>query len=135
MGSNGECTDENGYYWVAVGPKVLYPDFPNTSTPGGEPNRPIYGEGTIDVEVTRNGNSYYIRCVVGDIKGHTWSNGYIQTWKGYPDGELWEDAPEEYEGVVPVEFIIDKNLNYSAYQQHLISLGNYCIKSIAFYHN
>ena len=34
---------------------------------------------TIDAVLRKNNNLYYIRCLVGDVKGHTWNNGVIQT--------------------------------------------------------
>ncbi|MEG2929722.1 MAG: hypothetical protein RR846_09285 [Oscillospiraceae bacterium] len=72
--------DTKGYHYVAVGPNVVFDNYPASGTPGEE----MYGKGTVDAVLKdENNNIYYIHCVVGDIKAHTWNNGVIQSWYKY----------------------------------------------------
>ena len=68
------------YYYVAVGPKVIKKEYyPDNGTPGND----MYNVCTIDAVLSKDNNLYYIRCLVGDVKGHTWNNGVIQTHYRY----------------------------------------------------
>ncbi len=84
VGGCGELVDKDGRYWVAVGPKVINPNFPN--------NKTIYAEdmkyGTlIDVIIEdETGRIYYIYAIVGDAKAHTYPNGIYQTGYAFPNG-------------------------------------------------
>lgn len=136
-GAHGEYVNENGYYWIGVGPKVLYKDYPDDGEPGNDGNNYlVYDQGTIDIVVEKNNIKYYIRGVVGDIKAHTWTNGIFQTWRVYPSGEL-SSVGGNYHGVVVCEFIIDNsiigNLNDSNYAKGYHSLGDYAIDRTIFY--
>ena len=79
----GAYEDGDGNYWVAVGPKVPFKDYeygdsdPNLNTK-------FYNVGKLDAVVSDSiGNWYYIPCVIGDIKGHSYHNGIVQTWWSY----------------------------------------------------
>lgn len=123
IGSCGEYTDENGRYWMAVGPNVV-----NPSHTGGQAITPteMYGTGVLDIVVKdSSGKKYYIPAVVGDAKAHTWNNGVIQTYKAYPNGNF-ASAGMNYNGTVTAEFI--GNL-----KGKLSGLEKYSIDSIVFY--
>jgi len=99
IGSQGELTNEEGRYWVAVGPKVMNPNHKESDPVVTENMK--YGK-TLDVVVMdKNKNEYYIPCIVGDIKAHTYPNGIYQTGYGYP-GE--EDYPMNNDGSI-IEFM------------------------------
>lgn len=123
-GKHGVLLDEHGNYWVAVGPNVVNPSHSEDKEP-----TPIemYGRGKLDFVVKdSNGTKYYIPGVVGDAKNHTWSNGIIQTYKAYPDGEF-ESGGGNFNGTVCAEFIGLTSKDY------LAGLGKYEIDSIVFY--
>ena len=123
IGSCGEYTDENGRYWMAVGPNVVNPNHQPNETPTA---LEMYGTGVLDVVVKdSSGKKYYIPAVVGDTKYHTWSNGVIQTFKSYPNGDL-ASCGGNYNGTVAAEFI--GNL-----KGKLSGLGQYSLDSIIFY--
>lgn len=123
VGPNGEYTDENGNYWMAVGPKVPYPAQSSGATVVAEN---MYGYGKLDVVVKdSSGTRYYIPGVIGDIKNHTWSNGVIQTFKAYPNG-AFTSAGRNFNGTVCAEFI--GNL-----KDKFTGLGNYSVEKIIFY--
>lgn len=123
VGSEGEYTDSNGNYWMAVGPNVVNPNHqPSDVISPSE----MYAKGKLDVVVKdSSGIRYYIPGVVGDAKGHTWSNGVIQTFKSYPGGDL-ESAQGNFNGVVCAEFI-------GALSGKLNGLGDFSIDKIIFY--
>ena len=133
----GVLVDDSGRYWVAVGPAVIFEEYPPNGSPGDE----MYGNGTLDVVILDiNKVPYYVRCVVGGIKAHTWDNGKIQTWKayegnGFTKGELYS-AGGNYYGVSCVEFRTEGStigdLNYSKKKK---TLGKYEIDKIIFYDN
>ncbi len=127
------------YYWIAVGPKVIYDDYPDTGNPGqdtlcdenGQLKYPFYGEGTIDALLKDDeGNLLYLRCIPGDVKAHTWNNGIIQSWHVYPsDGNPDIDdsiVGNSYNGKVCVEFL--GSVNYSG-------LNALSINKLFFYNN
>ena len=124
-GSKGEYTDENGNYWMAVGPNVVNPSHQsNTDITDVE----MYGKGKLDVVVKdASGVKYYIPAVVGDAKAHTWSNGIIQTYKSFPNGTL-ALAGANFNGLVCAEFI-------GALANQFTGFGNYSIDKIIFYAN
>ncbi len=123
VGNFGEYTDENGRYWMAVGPKVIIPNFPD--------NRPTWaqylaGKGVLDVVVKDScGNKYYIPGIVGDIKNHTWNNGVIQTYKKYPNG-IYDSLGSNFNQTCAAEFI-------GALGGKMGDLDSYSIDSIRFY--
>lgn len=78
MSNNGYMDDE-GRYWVAVGPNVMNPDYSNTSKVTDKDM--MYGT-KIDIHVVEqhdNNKHYYIPAVVGDVKNHTHPDGLYQT--------------------------------------------------------
>ena len=132
-GSKGQYTNENGRYWMAVGPKVVNPNFPSNKMPYPQD---MYAKGVLDVVVkNRYGTKYYIPAVVGDVKGHTWDKGVIQTWKKYPNGtydsaKKYDSRIKSYNGTVAAEFI--GNFDQNTWSN---GLGDYSIDSIIFYPN
>ena len=147
--ANYAIADKMGdtYYWVAVGPRVINPNFPPNRVPMGKDNEyPMFGQGTLDAVLNKNGIEYYLRCVVGDIKAHTWNNGIIQTDYSYelsninlPPEELKSHKHSKYNvqsvdgnewnGQSCIEFIIKPNENPEGI------LKMYAIKEILFYDN
>ena len=124
VGSQGQYTNEDGRYWMAVGPKVVNPNHGSNQMP-----YPVdmFGKGVLDIVVKNSsGQKYYIPAVVGDVKGHTWDNGVIQTWKSYPNG-AYTSAQSNYNGTVAAEFIGAFGSGWSS------GLGQYEIDSIIFY--
>lgn len=83
-GKKKELYDNNGRYWVAVGPKVMNPDHKETKACSAAEMK--YGTFLDAVIKDDEGNRYYVPCVVGDCKAHTYPNGIYQTGKGYPNG-------------------------------------------------
>lgn len=123
VGPNGEYTDENGNYWMAVGPKVPYPNQSNNAQIVAEN---MYGHGKLDVVVKNSsGTRFYIPGVIGDIKAHTWANGVIQTFKAYPNGAL-SSAGSNFNGTVCAEFI-------GSLAKKFAGLDNYSVEKIIFY--
>lgn len=98
-GEKGELIDSEGRYWVAVGPKVMNSNHKdNEICTADEMN---YGT-KIDVVICdTEGIQYYIPCVVGDCKAHTYPNGIYQTGNAFPNGE--DSHPENNDGSV-IEF-------------------------------
>lgn len=126
INTSGACyTDENGNYWMAVGPNVVNPN--HTSTQSITPQE-MYGLGKLDVVVKDEyNNRYYIPAVVGDAKAHTWSNGIVQTFKSYPNG-AYTSAGSNYNGMVCAEFI-------GPLANKLSTLKEFSIDKIIFYPN
>lgn len=83
-GKKKELYDNNGRYWVAVGPKVMNPGHKETKACSAAEMK--YGTFLDAVIKDDEGNRYYVPCVVGDCKAHTYPNGIYQTGKGYPNG-------------------------------------------------
>lgn len=70
--------DDEGRYWVAVGPNVMNPNYKNTSTVTY--NDMKFGT-KLDIHVVgqHDGIDYYIPAVVGDVKNNTYPDGLYQT--------------------------------------------------------
>ena len=115
---------------------------------GKDNEYPMFGQGTLDAVLNKNGIEYYLRCVVGDIKAHTWNNGIIQTYYSYAlDPDVPHLPPEElkahehhtfdpkdldgneWNGQSCIEFIGNSNKNLEGI------LKMYAIKEILFYDN
>ncbi|MBQ2887009.1 MAG: RICIN domain-containing protein [Alphaproteobacteria bacterium] len=81
--------DNENYYWVAVGPKVLYENFPDSKAIyATDPDFPIYDQGIVDAVLSDDiGNNYYLHCLIGDVKAHSWNNGIFQSDFQYEDLE------------------------------------------------
>ena len=108
---------------MAVGPKVVNPNHASNQSITPEE---MYGKGVLDIIVKNSsGVRYYIPAVVGDVKAHTWSNGVIQTFKSYPNGDFTSDGGN-FNGTVAAEFI--GNLGGK-----LSGLNAYSIDAILFY--
>ncbi len=78
MTSNNLYTDDEGRYWVAVGPNVMNPNHnANDKITASEMQ---YGT-KIDIVVLDEltNTQYYIPAVVGDVKGHSSPDGLYQT--------------------------------------------------------
>lgn len=93
-GSKGQLYDKDGRYWVAVGPKVMNPNFPNNKVVWAEDMK--YGT---KIEVTlrdKYGLTCFLRAVVGDCKNHTYSNGIYQTGYAFPNGTDYHPENVDY---------------------------------------
>ncbi len=84
----GGFVNEEGRYWVAVGPEILRPGY-NTIYPTEEEqtlaeNHFHYGT-KIDVILQHMSDNslVYIQCVAGDVMGHTYPYGVFQTGDPY----------------------------------------------------
>ena len=100
IGENGEMVNEEGRYWIAVGPRVLNPDFRDDQKPNADK---FNWNVKIDVVVMDSeGNLYYIPCVPGDVKAHTYPNGIFQTGSAFPNGT--DNHPQNADGSA-VEFM------------------------------
>lgn len=76
MNSHGNVVDANGRIVIAVGPGVMNPNgYKGGYVTGGEMR---YGT-NLDVVLEKGGQNYYLHCVVGDGKVHTYPSGIIQT--------------------------------------------------------
>ena len=132
-GGVGALVDDNGLYWVAVGPKVPSPDHQD----GAPTAREMYGRGTLDAVLKDlEYNCYYLHCKIGGTKEHTYNNGVFQTWYRYSDHAFETYATADYDGTVCIEFFVDPNhdgtMNYS---DKGATLGAYSIEKIIFYDN
>lgn len=86
------CLYINGIYrhMVAMGPSILYEERDYQKEKLSAANM---GYGRLcDIKVSYNGNTYYIPCVVVDVKAHTATNGYIQTGVSIADGSTVSSA-------------------------------------------
>ena len=82
--SRNFLVNEQGRYWVAVGPKTLVEDYPDE----GKVQADDFDYGTMmDVLVSdaETGELFYIPVVVGDVKNHTYPNGMYHTGTPYPN--------------------------------------------------
>ena len=112
-GGFGSRIDENGRYWIAVGPKVLEPNISNNAATGYS-NYHWNVKIDIVVEDNKTGQTYYIRCVPGDIKAATYSNGVYQTGYDFPDGKTYHSENTDSSAV---EFMSPSNIpNVNAFE-------------------
>jgi hypothetical protein len=88
----GILEDPNGRYWVAVGPKIMIPHFSYSDNIWAENFR--YGARLDAVISDSAGNLYYIPCVVGDIKAHTYPTGVVQTGIPFTDNATEREKNE-----------------------------------------
>ena len=139
--------DENKmYYVVAVGPKVL---IPNT-TDNARPQKDDYVNNNIlEAAVEKNGISYYVRCIVGDVKAHTWNNGVFQTGFEYwnnctytPNTYDFNDRPyesvvnpytPEWDSMVCIEFLGSIEHGYCDFTNTNSPLREFSISNIRVY--
>lgn len=70
-----------GRYWVAVGPKVTNKDYnivkDGSGLDAGEMALPKLFD--VVIKSTSDNTTYYIPCVAGDAKAHTYPTGIVQT--------------------------------------------------------
>jgi len=100
IGNKGELTDNEGRYWIAVGPNVMNPSHQPSEKISPEEMK--YGS-KVDVVLRHDdGTNYYLPCVIGDVKAHTWPNGILQTGYAFPNGT--DPHPIE-KPQAPIEFI------------------------------
>jgi hypothetical protein len=95
-----EVKDESGVllngddrYWIAVGPKVLNPNFPEDKKVLADDFK---YQTKIDVVLQKGNKQYYVYCVVGDVKEHTYPNGIYQTSRAFPNGEEFVPGHVDY---------------------------------------
>lgn len=116
---HGELIDKDGRYWVAVGPNVMNTLHQKEDACTLEEMN--YGT-PIDVVLTdKEDQTYYIPCVVGECKQHTYPSGIYQTGYAFPDG--CDPHPENNDYSV-VEFCGKAPIN---------GLGEYTVKEIIVY--
>ncbi|MCR4678979.1 MAG: RHS repeat-associated core domain-containing protein [Lachnospiraceae bacterium] len=119
IGDSQELLDENGRYWVAVGPNVMNPNHSPDKKVTAEEMK--YGSYIDVVLIDEYGHEYYVPCVVGDAKAHTYPTGIIQSGNGFPGG--CDPHPDNNDGSI-IEFIGKASLS---------GLTDYMIKEIIVY--
>lgn len=74
---SGAVINEEGRYWICVGPRVLDADYPDAGRLWGDEF--TYGT-SVDVKIrnTQTGDISYIYAVVGDIRAHTYETEHSQ---------------------------------------------------------
>lgn len=92
---DGSVVNEDGRYWIAVGPKVLNPDYPDSGRIWEGVDGLEFGI-NVDIKLVNEetGEELFIYAVVGDVKSHTYSNGIVQT--GYPYPNSYNASSEGY---------------------------------------
>jgi len=125
-GAKNALINENGRYWIAVGPKVLAPNYPDSGKcEAGDPNfykKGVYNKWNcrIDIVVKDDaGNEYYIPCVPGDIKHVTYNNGIFQSGWSYPNGG--GPYPDNKEPCA-IEFIAPRKLQTASFEKALTAV-------------
>ena len=121
----GGFVNEDGRYWIAVGPGILYEGYADLSPENQNVSETQMDYGTeIDVVLektsTKNGikkdiedgvkigERVYLKCVVGDIKNHTYDergNSIFQTGKPHPATKDTEELNTQF-GVY-IEFMYE----------------------------
>jgi len=95
IGTHGELKDENGRYWITLGPKVFIENYPNNGALKADEFKDYIGS-RVDV-ILRNSNTnefIFIECVwIGHLKAHTYSNGIYQTGHPYPNSDIASSQP------------------------------------------
>jgi hypothetical protein len=118
-GNTGEVfRNDSNRYWVAVGPKVLVPNYPDSGKIWAE-------EFNFNTELDavlkdKDGKQWYLFCIVGDIKAHTYPNGIYQTGKPYPNNSdqsvgYADSSVIEFIGKIPIgvnQYTIDRLIVY-----------------------
>ena len=79
-------------YWVAVGPRVIIPEY---SITGKKPQATEMKIGTCMDVILRdsNYNIFFVPTIIGDVKEHTYPNGIYQTgysWDSTEDEGSWD---------------------------------------------
>jgi len=106
---NGVLVDQNGRYWVTLGPKVFISDYPDDGKCEADDFKDYIGC-RVDVVLRHmeDEDKYvYIECVwSGDIKAHTFSNGIFQNGEPYPQSDIAKKQPydKDYVNGSIVEF-------------------------------
>lgn len=99
VGSYDELVDDEGYFWIAVGPRVYNSSYSDngTLTPGGKGDTRLEMGKYADVVVEISGQpQLYLYCRLGDVKAHTFiaygnkENGVSQTGIPYPKNSSGE---------------------------------------------
>lgn len=114
QGSDDELIDEGGYYWIATGPKIINPLYPDDGnlTVGGKGNKRLEMGKYADVVIKREGEpEVYLYCRIGEVKAHTWiskgnkENGLSQTGYPYPNNASGEKPDTKGANGNTVEFM------------------------------
>jgi hypothetical protein len=112
-------TDESGRYWVAVGPKFLDEDYPDNGKVLADDF--VYGTKFDVIVMDEKSNiEYYIPCILGDVKNHTYPNGQYHTGEPYPQSTDKSTASADYSYIEFISSVEPKdkennllsNLNY-----------------------
>ena len=105
--TNGKVNN-NGRYWVAVGPAVTNPDFVCvTGSSASVTPTDMKLPKLIDVVLVdkETGDVVYVPCVIGDVKAHTAPTGIVQTGVHVKSGVLASGHDDssviEFVGVAP----------------------------------
>ena len=74
--SNGAVVDGNGRHWIAVGPRVLNPDYPDDGKLWWDYDGLTIGT-KVDILIKHRttGKLSYVYAIVGDLRGHTYNPG------------------------------------------------------------
>lgn len=110
---NDVIVNEDGRYWIAVGPNLINENYPES----GEVKADDFVYGTymdIIVSDSSTGEVYYIPCVLGDVKNHTYPDGQFHTGIPYPNSGDKSTAKADYSYV---EFICAEDPGKSIFQE------------------
>lgn len=121
--SNNTYTDDDGRYWVAIGPNFMNPNRTSNDKGKGVMDTEMQFGTKLDIHVVgEDGKDYYIPAVVGDGKEHSYPDGLYQT------GVPFSNERNVYEGDgSTVEFIghnITEYLNENGESKSTINYTN-----------
>ena len=116
--SNGAVVDENGRYWIAVGPKVLNPNYPDAGRIwDGYDGLKLGTEIDAIIRNKVTNEELCIRAIVGDLVAHTYGKGgegivhngipYPNSWNAKNEGI----APASFASIEFIRTIESTNLN------------------------
>lgn len=118
----------DGRYWVAVGPQVLCPGYNNRPEEEQILAAEQFRYGTkIDVVLQHMDNEsrlIYIKCIAGDVMGHSYSNGVFQTGDPYPNSSNKDEDGSYARNGAYVEFINAPTVIEDGEEKHINFYGD-----------
>lgn len=129
LSSGTGYVNSEGRLYVAVGPALTQEGFKCSSSKNGIYASQVYQYQTFDVVLEKDGNTYYLPCVSGDCKAHTWNTGIMQSGahvNSGGDASIMGGVPGSTDRSI-VEFI------GSGYGSYTSELNSYEIKNVIVY--
>ncbi|MDF2888561.1 MAG: cell wall hydrolase [Lacrimispora sp.] len=131
QGGDKELIDEEGYYWIAAGPKIINASYSDDGDlrVGGKGNKRLEMGKYADVVIKRRDEpEVYLYCRIGEVRAHTWidkgnkENGLSQTGYPYPNNASGEKPnPDSADGST-VEFMGMKGNNGTLSEYKLVKI-------------